>query len=735
LSITTASLPTGLVDVAYSSSLAAAGGTSPYTWSIASGSLPGGLSLNASSGVISGAPATAGPFKFTVKVTDSSVPPQTQSQQLSITIYPVLAIITASLPNATVNSAYSASVAVSGGAAPYAWSVAAGALPLNLSLNSSTGAISGTPTATGTSTFTAMVADSSSPQQVRTRPLSITINGASGGALTITTTSLPTGAVGTDYSGTVGVGGGTPPYTWSVASGALPTWATLNSSTGVIAGIPTATGTSSFSVRVTDSSTPQQAQSQALGITINPPAAGCTASGSEFALTGQYAFSLSGYNASGFLALVGSFTADGYGHITAGEVDSNGVLGVQAAVPINTLTSSYSVGSDNRGCATIATSFGTFTTRFALGSLSSAIATEGRVIEWESASDSAFIADGYILQQTPVSFTAGVSGNFVWQNAGVGSRGERFASIGALSAQSGLFSAGEEDLNDAGTLSHFTGVTGAYAGSIDSNGRFTGTIGAGIGPTSNLAFYMVSNSQFLSITMDLPAAQGVQAGEVDQQSGTFDNASLNGHAVYYLTGLSASGGGGQADLGLVSANGFSAVTITDYEDDAGTASSSTFTCTYLVAANGRTALSGGAPCTQGPVFYLAASNTAYLLGTGAGVQIGQIQPQTGVPFTAGALMGNFYLGDLEALNQAQETEVATLTLNGLGGVSGASDETSTTSQAADQAVSLSITVNSNGSFSSSDQPGVIAGLIISGTELVLFDNPGGAYPTIAVIKH
>ena len=126
----------------------------------------------------------------------------------------------------------------------------------------------------------------------------------------------------------------------------------------------------------------------------------CTDSGSESLLKGQYAFSLSGFNPSGYLAVVGSITADGTGKITAGEVDSNGALGVQTAVSINTALSSYSVGSNHLGCATIVTSFGTFNTRLRLGSIASNVATEGRMIEWDAANSSAYIATGRILQQT-----------------------------------------------------------------------------------------------------------------------------------------------------------------------------------------------------------------------------------------------------------------------------------------------------------------------------------------------
>src|SRR5205085_2256408 len=151
------SLPSGQAQSPYSATVTASGGTPPYTWSVISGALPAGLALNASTGAIAGTP-TDGPGTFTVRVTDSAAPPQAASKPLTIAIAP--AITTASLPGGQVQSAYTASLAVTGGTPPYAWSLAAGALPAGLILNPATGAIAGTPTVAGQSTLTVKVADS-----------------------------------------------------------------------------------------------------------------------------------------------------------------------------------------------------------------------------------------------------------------------------------------------------------------------------------------------------------------------------------------------------------------------------------------------------------------------------------------------------------------------------------------------------------------------------------------------
>src|SRR5205807_2926778 len=84
LSVSTTPLPNGTQSVAYNQSLAAAGGTTPYSWSLISGALPAGLSLS-SGGQISGTPTTTGTSNFTVQATDSSTPVQTATRALSIT--------------------------------------------------------------------------------------------------------------------------------------------------------------------------------------------------------------------------------------------------------------------------------------------------------------------------------------------------------------------------------------------------------------------------------------------------------------------------------------------------------------------------------------------------------------------------------------------------------------------------------------------------------------------------
>jgi len=275
LAISTTSLSAGVLGTPYSGFLAANGGTSPYTWSITSGSLPAGIGLVAGSGALTGTPTTSGTFNFTVAVSDGSTPIQSQSAALSITVAPAtaapsqLAIATSSLPSGTDGTAYSQSLTASGGTPGYKWSITSGSLPAGLTLGAGTGLIAGKPTASGTSSFTVSVSDSGNPVQTKSALLSIAVAPASAAPaqLTIITSSLPSGTAGTVYSQSLTANGGTPGYKWSITSGSLPAGLTLSSG-GVISGKPTASGTSTFTVSVSDSGNPVQTKSASLSITV-----------------------------------------------------------------------------------------------------------------------------------------------------------------------------------------------------------------------------------------------------------------------------------------------------------------------------------------------------------------------------------------------------------------------------------------------------------------------------------
>ncbi len=165
------------------------------------------------------------------------------------------------LPGGTVGASYGQNLLASGGSAPYTWSLTGGSLPPGLTLTSS-GLLSGTPTQAGGALFTASATDTTGAFVSSKFALTIAPQ-----SITITTTSLPNGIVGTPYPAQVlNASGGTPPYTFQTV-GTLPGGLTF--SNGAISGTPTAAGAFTIPVTVTDSGLPALTGSAQLSITIN----------------------------------------------------------------------------------------------------------------------------------------------------------------------------------------------------------------------------------------------------------------------------------------------------------------------------------------------------------------------------------------------------------------------------------------------------------------------------------
>ena len=270
LAIVTTSLPEGQINQPYSASVGGSGGTLPYLWSVTP-ALPAGLSLNTQSGAISGTPGTVGTTSHTFTLADSSIPPQTIEQSLSLTIKPPLSITTSSLPNGNIGAVYSQPVQTVGGHGPLTFGITSGTLPAGFNLNANTGVISGTATAIGSSSFTVRVADTSGQQDAKA--FSIRIDPQS--PPQITTSSLPGGTVNQPYSQLVQAAAGIGALTWSMTAGSLPPGLAIvpppTGSSITISGTPTTQGTFNFTLRVTD--TLGQFATRALSITINLPAA------------------------------------------------------------------------------------------------------------------------------------------------------------------------------------------------------------------------------------------------------------------------------------------------------------------------------------------------------------------------------------------------------------------------------------------------------------------------------
>jgi len=248
-------LNSATIGTAFTQTLSASGGTGALSFSLASGALPAGLTLSAG-GVVSGTATTAGLANFVIQVTDTV--PQSVSQSCSMTVLasPVAPVITSAcpLPAGTHTVQYHL-VLTATGTAPITWTITGGALPAGLTL-SSNGTLAGVPTAVGISSFTLSASNAAGTVS---QACGLTINQAGShpvAAPTINTSCpLTSATVGTSYSQTFTSSNGFAPLSYSISAGTLPAGLTM-SSLGVLSGIPTTAGTGTFTVLVSDSTTP-----------------------------------------------------------------------------------------------------------------------------------------------------------------------------------------------------------------------------------------------------------------------------------------------------------------------------------------------------------------------------------------------------------------------------------------------------------------------------------------------
>jgi hypothetical protein len=563
------SLPAnGYTGVVYTGYINAVGGSGSYSWSV-SGLPSDGLNVSGGTGgstlTISGTPtsATTVTFNATLKdtITNATV---TQNNYDIIISTPVAVSLPAPSPNplptATVSQNYTGNINASGGVGPYTWTVngaatngsGGAALGNGLSAVNTGGSvllISGTPTSSGTVTLANVkVVDSLNTSATQT--YTITVNPVSN--LAISFQGIPQGMVNMPYTfNGLNISGGQSPY--SVTFSNLP--AGLQASTANtqwIVGTPTSSGSTTVTVKVTDSASAQQSS------TFTLPVVPETVAANDSELKGQYACYVETYWDGGITGGNGSklyrggavfaFSANGSGSITGGEVDSNSPLsGYHSSSTNGVIGGTYAVGSDNRGYMMLTAGGGPGPLfAIAAGNLNgNGQFTELALTEMDDtgASPTSNTGGGHCYQQNTTSLSGTTpSGGYVWAQRGEAGDGSLTGAAGYIGFSSGTFS-GVMDAVSKGQYQGDVAMTGNTLSTADSFGRVTFNFGASGGNIDPFVIYLTNNSVGEAVVMSANphnASSNAQflVGEARKQvaSALTANYPLNGSMVMYTGG-------------------------------------------------------------------------------------------------------------------------------------------------------------------------------------------------------
>ncbi|GHD20829.1 hemagglutinin [Tianweitania populi] len=243
IALAPSNLPDAVVAAQFSQTLSASGGAAPYTFALASGSLPAGVTL-ASDGTLRGAPTEAGSFVLTVSATDANGFAGSQAFTLDVSA-PAIILAPGSLPSATGSAAYAQTISASGGLAPYSFTVTAGTLPQGLAL-AANGVLSGTPTVSGSFAFTVTATDHGNFTASQAYTLRVDAP-----QVAVTPASLSNATAGNAYAITFAASGGAAPYSFAVSGGELPTGLVFDTG-GRLSGTPQTGGSFAFTIEATD---------------------------------------------------------------------------------------------------------------------------------------------------------------------------------------------------------------------------------------------------------------------------------------------------------------------------------------------------------------------------------------------------------------------------------------------------------------------------------------------------
>jgi hypothetical protein len=378
---------------------------------------------------------------------------------------------------------------------------------------------------------------------------------------------------------------------------------------------------------------------------------GSCGTGNEAVLNGPYAFLLKGAGATtGYNAIIGSFTADGSGNITSGFQDVNRSIAVVTGL---TLTGSYSVGPDNRGCLRLTNSNGgTLVFRIALGTLSGGVAAQGAMTAFIDNNGQNPRLTGVVKRQDLTNLTSATfSGTYAFGWDGMDSDGHRVAAAGLITSDgAGNITNTAVDVNANGNVATVSGIYGTYSLATDAAGG-RGTLQTIIpnsgGLTSNIVLYAVSPSDFFIMSTDpTDAIHSIISGEAKLQTGPFSNSMLaNGSGyVFWSSGIDSSNGASITTIGqaqFTTNTGVATVTA-DTNDYGVEGPEGSAQATFTMDSSGRMTVAGLGP--NPPIVYMVDSTQGFVVGGGGTVAAGYVQQQTLSSFSTSTISGQFFFG-------------------------------------------------------------------------------------------
>ena len=400
-------------------------------------------------------------------------------------------------------------------------------------------------------------------------------------------------------------------------------------------------------------------------------------------LNGTYAFSYTGSDGAGFLAVAGSFQADGNGHITAGTQDINSGFAIATNVAIS---GTYGVRADGRGSVTLNSSAGTSTIDFVL-----VAGGHGLVTRF----DASAAGSGTIDLQTASAFSnTALAGTFAFNLAGIDAVGNPLAVAGNLTSNAaGTITAGVNDSNDNGTFLASDPVTGSIP--VASSGRGTATLNTARG-TLNFAFYVVDANHIKLVEVDNLLVLG---GEAFRQTGPFSNASVNGSFAFTVAGADIVVNGPFAAGGAITSNGAGVVTggVEDF-NDAGTVTTNIgLTGSYSIAPSGRGSLTITSTAgTSNFVIYPSSGGVLVLQTDFRFVTTGAALAQQAGSFSPGSLSGTYGMNFTGVTTAGELDSIAQFTADGASRLTGIIDLNNNGVITFGQPLSGSFTVSANG---------------------------------------